>query len=116
MSTIENVERNLEAFRNEVNGRFEALQSEIRELTSALREQVRIDGEIKRVNDALARMGKQLDKLEERGEEIDVRLRNVEQSGAANKTEVRHLDRLAWLPITIAGSVLAGLLVWAIKG
>lgn len=120
MTTIENVERNLDAFRSEVNGRFEALQTEIRELTSALREQVRIDGEIKRVNDALARMGKQLDKLEERGEDADERLRNVEQSGAAHRTEVRHLDRLTWLPYTLVGSVLSGALVgivvWAIKG
>lgn len=116
MSTIENVERNLEAFRKEVNGRFEALQAEIRELTTALREQVRIDGEIKRVNDALARMGRQLDKLEGNNEALEERVRQVEQSGVAHKTEVRHLDRLAWLPITLASSVLTGVIVWALKG
>lgn len=115
MSTIENVERNLEVFRKEVNGRFEALQSEIRELTSALREQVRIDGEIKRVNDALARMGKQIDKLEARGDDADQRLRNVEQSGAARQSEVRYLDRLTWLPYTVAGSILTGVIVWSLR-
>lgn len=112
MTTIENVERGLEVFRSEVNGRFEALQAEIRELTNALREQVRIDGEIKRVNDALSRMGKQIDKQEERGGEVEARLRNVEQSAVSHKTEVRHLDRLAWLPITAAVSVITGLVVW----
>lgn len=100
------MEDKLESLRGEVRAGLGELRGDVKELTAALRELVRIDGETKRQNDALRRIGVQTDDHEKR-------LRVVERGDARAQADLQHHDRRVTWIYTIAGAALSGLLVYA---
>ena len=93
------------------------MRAELKEITHALRDLIRLDGDLKRQNDAILRIGKQVDGHEVRLHEIEtVRLPTIEITGATGRarltTETKHHDRLLILIVSGAASVLTGLVVF----
>ena len=106
MSTeIQAVEEKVEFLRTELGRRFDTVQEELKELTKALRDLIRLDGDIRRLQDAVGRIGRET-------EDHEKRLRTLEGSGAATQATVKHADRQSWLIITAAASLLSGLVVF----
>ena len=104
MADVDEIKRDLESFKKSIGGRLDGVQSELRELTKALRELIRIDGDIKRVQDAMARIGRQVDDHEER-------LRTVEVNGAGTGARLGHAERIIWLVVLFASGVLQYMLL-----
>ena len=113
MSGEESVmERKLEHMRVEVNRRFDVVHGDLKELTQALREMIRLDGDLKRQNDALVRVGRQVDAHEERLHDIEVnRLPQIEGRNTETQTTAKQNSRFVWLLITAGASVFSGGLV-----
>lgn len=109
MATLDN---KIETLRSHFTGQFAGVRSDIKELTQALRELIRLDGDIKRQNDALARIGRQVDSHDERLHEIEtVRLPLIETAHAGAKVTVGHSDRMYWLLVTAGASIFTGVVV-----
>lgn len=114
---LRDVERKLEVFRAEASEQFAGVRDEIKELALALRELIRLDGDLKRQNDALLRIGRQVDGHDVRLHEIEtVRLPRIELAGATShanlKTESKHHDRLLVLIAGGLSSLLTGLVMY----
>lgn len=103
----EHVEQKLEDFRAEVRLQFDRVGGELKELTQALRDLIRIDGDIRRLGEVTKRIGGQVDEHEKR-------LRVVEIAGTANHSETKQHDRLLWLIVVAASNLLTGLIVYAL--
>ena len=103
----EHVEQKLEDFRTEVREQFNRVGDELKELTQALRDLIRIDGDIRRLREAIKRIGGQVDDHEKR-------LRSAERAGTASHTETKQHDRLLWLIVVASSNVLTGFIVYAI--
>lgn len=106
---VETLERKLEEMRDDVRTQFAEVRDDLKELTKALRELIRLDGDIRRLQDACGRIGRE-------SEDHEKRLRALEQTRGADAMTVKHLDRTQWLQITtvvsIIASVIAGVAVW----
>ena len=102
----------IEALRSNVSGQLTGVRSDIKELTQALRELIRLDGDLKRQNDALGRIGRQVDNHDARLHEIEsVRLPALETARAATSVSVGHSNRMYWLLVTAGASVFTGAIV-----
>lgn len=93
MADVDELKRNLDALRENVNEQFSGVREDIKELTAAFRELIRMDGDLKRVNDAMSRIGKQVDDHEER-------LRRMENGQAADSVRVGTSERMFWIIVT----------------
>lgn len=99
------VQKIVEDLRKEVSGRFDSMQEDIKELTKALRDLIRIDGDIRRLQDSVGRIGRET-------EDHEKRVRLLEGSGVATQSDIKHADRQSWLLITAAASLLTALVVF----
>lgn len=102
---IQTVESKLDDFRVEVRKRMDTVGDELRELTKALRELIRIDGDIRRIQDAVGRIGRQVDDHEER-------TRALETAGSAHAVTVKHLSAGQALVLAAGSSMLTGLIIF----
>jgi hypothetical protein len=114
---IETVERKVEELRSEVGRQLGGVREELKELTKALRDLIRLDGDMKRTNDALIRIGKQVDGHETRLHTMEtIRLPAIELAGATGqavlKTEAKHHNWMLTLLIGGAASIFTGLVVF----
>ncbi len=102
----------IEALRGNFTNQFIGMRTDIKELTQALRELIRLDGDLKRQNDAIGRIGRQVDGHDERLHEIEaVRLPSIEAARAETKVSVGHSNRMYWLLVTAGASVFTGAIV-----
>lgn len=102
---IQSVERKLDDFRREVRGRMDTVGEELKELTKALRDLIRLDGDIRRIQDAVGRIGRQADDHEER-------MRALETTGSAQAATVKHLSAGQALFLAAGSSMLTGLIIF----
>lgn len=80
------------------NEQFVGVRQDIKELTAAFRELIRMDGDLKRINDAMARIGSQVDDHEQR-------LRFVENGHAGDRVRIGNAERVAWALLLIVFNV-----------
>lgn len=111
------LDNKVETLRRDVSQHLAGVRNDIKDLTAALREMIRLDGEIKRQNDAVGRIGRQVDKQEERLHEIEtVRLPALEVGGVKTGVVTESNDRFNWKLISVAlttlGAVVGGLIVY----
>lgn len=102
MTDILALEQKIEGLRSEVSARFDLVHDDLKELTKALRELIRLDGDIRRLQDAIGRIGRTSDDHENR-------LRLVEAAATAGATQSKHLDRTQWLGVTTVVALVAAL-------
>jgi len=100
VNDLQSLDKKLETFRGEIGERFDRVHDDLKELTKALRDLIRLDGDIRRLQDAIGRIGRATD-------DHETRLRAVEAAAAAVTVESRHLDRTQWLGITTVATVVA---------
>lgn len=94
------LEKSLDDFRANVDKRFETVQDALNKLYDVTLTQAKTDGNVGRIDDANKRIGKQVD-------EIDGRLRIIEQSGASQKTGLSHVkEATSWLVNITVVSIL----------
>lgn len=113
------LDNKVENLRRDVSQHLAGVRNDIKDLTAALRELIRLDGEMKRQNDAVARIGRQVDKQEERLHEIEtVRLPALEVGGVKTGVVTESNDRFNWKLISVAlttfAAVVGGLIVYAV--
>jgi len=84
------------------------IRQDIKSIVEALKELIRIDGDQKRQDDAIARIGHQVDDQERR-------LRDVEIATNTNTTKMSGSERLWWLLGMIAVGVVTAVAAAAIK-
>jgi len=80
-------EDELDDFKRDVSNQFAGVRSDIKELTSALRDLIRLDGDIKRQSDAVGRIGREVEDHEDR-------IRALEVTGAGTKKTVSLMDKV----------------------
>lgn len=103
----DHVRTELRTFKAEVNTKLDTVSSEIKELTRALRELIRLDGDIRRQNDALARIGRQVD-------DHEVRLRRVEIEDSKQGARIGYSERWIWMAATGVSSGVVGVVVYMV--
>lgn len=105
MAQIEQMQQDLTEFKADVRGQFDGVRADLRELTQALRELIRLDGDIRRIDDKVIRIGAEVDDHENR-------LREMEKSDAAQTRSVGLFDWLLRhaLGILVGGAITAVLL------
>jgi septal ring factor EnvC (AmiA/AmiB activator) len=103
----EHVEQQLQEFRAEVRQRFDRVGEDLKELTKALRDLIRLDGDIRRLAEAVKRIGTQVD-------DHEGRLRAVEANGTAAQADTKHHDKLLWFIVIAASNVVTAILVHAL--
>lgn len=91
----------LNVVRKELNGQMAGVRADIKDLTLALRDLIRLDGDLKRIEQAQSRIGRQVDDHEER-------MREMEVGSAGHGKTVGLVDKLVEHAATlIVGALLA---------
>jgi hypothetical protein len=99
MAEVDNLKQDLNALKVSVNEQFDGVRNDLKELTSALRDLIRLDGDIKRVQDAVHRIGTQVD-------DHETRLRGVETVGSVNHSRTSAAEKLIYLGLLAASNML----------
>lgn len=73
------------------------IRQDIKTIGEALKELIRIDGDQKRQDDAIRRIGHEVERNSARIDGIDKRMRDVEIATNTNTTKVSGSERLWWL-------------------
>jgi hypothetical protein len=87
------------------------VREKLDDVVVALRELVRIDGDVKRYSDALVRIGRQVDDHDERIRAVEIKSAGTDE---ANKAKVHHLDRNVERFISIGVTIATGVIVWMV--
>lgn len=113
MTDILALQQKIEGLRAEVSARFDLVHEDLKELTKALRELIRLDGDIRRLQDAIGRIGRTSD-------DHELRLRTVESAVTTGAVQSKHLDRTQWLGVTsvvsLVSALVLALLLYFLKG
>ncbi len=99
MSGDHGLEGRFEQFRSDVNSKLDGIGQ-------ALQELIRLDGDIKRQQDAIVRIGRQVDSHE-------TRMRDLEKGSALNSRSVGRFDRLVDRVLMV---LVGALVMYAISG
>lgn len=83
----------LDRLRQEMTQQFSAMRSDIKELSSAMLELVRLDGKLNTMSELLYRVAKQVDDLESR-------VRVLENNAGISTQRVTNNERMVWIVIT----------------
>lgn len=105
---VDALKKELDELKGDVTDQLKGVRSDLKDLTMALRELIRLDGDMKRQNDLLIRVAKQVDGLE-------IRVRTLEVNGSVNSTRIGFSERGMWLIFGGGLSVLTGVAVWLVK-
>lgn len=79
--------------RKEMTDQFSAMRSDIKEISHALVELVRLEGKFERVNELVYRLATENDNLEKR-------LRSLENSAGINNNRISNNERIVWFVVT----------------
>jgi len=80
----------MDQLRKEMTEQFSAMRGDIKEISVALVELVRLEGKFERVNELVYRVASENDDLE-------ARVRKIEQDSGINKSRIGNTERLAWM-------------------
>lgn len=94
----------LDQLRKEMSEQFSSMRSDIKEISTALVELVRLEGKFERVNELVYRVASEVDDLEKR-------VRIVENDNGVSRTKIGNNERLAWLFLT----ALVGMVTYFLK-
>jgi carbamoylphosphate synthase small subunit len=83
----------MEELRKEMNAQMSSLRDEIKHMTRALTELIRLEGEMKAQTGALTRIGRQVD-------DHETRIRVTEVNGSVNQSQVSSNERIIWIVVT----------------
>jgi len=83
----------MDALRRDFNAQMGGIKSDLKEMTRALTELIRLDGEMKAQNGALNRIGRQVD-------DHETRIRTTEVHSSVNKSQVSNNERIIWIIVT----------------
>lgn len=115
MSEYELIKRDLVEVRKEMRETLTGVRSEIKELAQALRDLIRLDGDLTRVADMTARVGKEIDELASlmrvQYTDTDKRLRSLETTQAGNNKSVGLFDGLVAHVLSLAVGLVVGAVV-----
>jgi chromosome segregation ATPase len=115
---VDAIKQDLSELRNEMRESYSGLRSDLKELAKALRELIRLDGDIGRVADLAQRIGKEVDDLaalmRADRQELDKRLRTLEQAQVGNSKSAGLVDWLVRHTLSMAIGAAFGAAV--IKG
>lgn len=92
--------KRLDVLGGEVKSQLGVVNVELRELTKALRDLIRLDGDIRRLQDAVGRIGRET-------EDHEKRLRVIESRGTAQTVTLGFWQSAARVGTTIAAAVIA---------
>ncbi len=101
------MERKMEALRKDVTRQLDGVRVDIRELTKALRDLIRLDGNIKNVTETVHRMTNQLD-------DIELRLREVEKTGLVANVKMTFGGRVLMMAAGAGLSVVTGVITYMV--
>lgn len=111
MSEVEALKEDMAELKNEVRDSLAGIHSDLKSLSEAFRDLVRLDGDINRVATTVDRIGKEVDELfamlRSETKALDERLRKVENNVASNNKSVDLYDDWA----RYAGFVIIGLII-----
>ena len=107
MSEVAALDQKIETLRQDVSEQFSGIRSDIKDLTKALRELIRLDGEVKSVRDLSNRIGKQVDDHEKR-------IRTLETNSTANATAIKSSSGVALILLVAGLNVLTGVIVYGV--
>jgi len=107
MSDVTALDQKIETLRSEVTTQLRTVSSDMKELTRALRELIRLDGDIKNLSTLVTRVGGQVDDHEKR-------LRRVETSSTVNTVKVGSSERFFWIAGAALFSVLSNIIVYVV--
>lgn len=108
---LEALDAKFEKLRHSVDEQFGGVRKELKELTQALRDLIRLDGDLKRQNDAIVRIGRQVDDHENQLRDIQqVRLPAIEIGGTRTQLNADTSTRFFWIVITAAASVCSSVI------
>lgn len=100
--------RGLEHLREELHRGLEGMRAKLEEMSKELRDVIRLDGDLKRHDDAIKRIGRQVDDHEERIKHIEVvRLPSIETKGAVTGQVAASSDRFMIILVSAAASLLS---------
>jgi len=90
----------IEQLKKDFSNQFSGVRSDIKELTKALHDLIRLDGDIKRQSDAVGRIGREV-------EDHEKRIRVLEVAAPGTKKSVGFMDKLFERSVfLIVGAVL----------
>lgn len=87
----------IEGLRTEVSQQLSGMRAELKQMTELMRELVRLDGDMKRLSDAIGRIGKESEDHENRLRTLTETIATMQVHGAVNSKGVGSLER--WLYI-----------------
>ena len=96
-------EKKLDDFRKEVREQMSSVGDELKELTKALRDLIRLDGDIRRIQDAVGRIGRQAD-------DHEIRVRRIESLCQSQEGSVKNISNIQMM-FMAAGFSFIGALV-----
>ena len=91
------------------------IRQDIKSIGQALTELIRIDGDQKRQDDAIHRIGLEVERNSKRIELMDERMRSVEMATNTNTTKAGGSERLWWLIGMLAVGILTAVATGAIR-
>lgn len=102
---LESLKQDLDELRGDIGKRFDSVHTELKELTKALRDLVRIDGDQRRIEEKVNRIGSEVGDHEKR-------IRHLERSDAGQEKSVGLLDWIVRhaMSMGIGGAIGAALL------
>lgn len=112
---VQAIKDDLSALKQEMHTSLAGVSTEVKELTKALRQLIRLDGDLGRVADLANRIGKEVDGLatlmREQFLHYDERLRKVENNQAGNNKSVTLFDGLVRHGLALMLGMAVGVLV-----
>jgi len=108
MTDIAILESKLENLSQEVGSQLQGVRSDIKDLTKALRDLIRMDGEIKNVAALVSRIGDEVDDHEER-------MRILEKHSLVNSVKIGAGERTYWMLAVFGLNVLTGVIVYTVN-
>lgn len=86
-----------------MSDQFKAIRSDIKEISTALVELVRLDGKFNNISELVYRVAKETDDLEKR-------VRSLESTAGVNNSRIGNTERLVWVLVTgVLGVAFAAL-------
>lgn len=102
----------LQQLRSEFSQRFTGIEEKLDDMRTAVEQLIRVDGELKRHQDALSRIGGQVDRVDERVRDIEVRrLPAIEAGGAAVNATTKHHANFNSRLVALWSAIISGLVV-----
>jgi len=107
MTEVAVLESKLESLSHSVNNQLTGVRSDIKDMTKALRELIRMDSEIKNVTTLVSRIGTEVDDHEKR-------IRMLENTSVVNSVKIGSGERIYWMLAMVAFNIFTGVVTFMV--